>query len=597
MRIAAAHVPVETNSQSNSVPPVREHLHWVLEIQHPRVEQVAGMVSAAASFLSDHGIRDPGWLGDTGVVLTEALTNAIRHGCKDHPEGFVRAEILLKPDAVEFLISDPSDFAGKQPGISLPADPFQEHGRGRFLMQKLTEEMRHASVDGRHVLQLTKRPPGGDWHYSGAELERTLSDMTAELASSFEMISTLTGLGEWLAKAPETESFVHGALKKLCEVTHADVAYVRRESEAGLEVVQSFGVNPEACKKLIPLGEMTFFSENEVFQSGEELTLPNLPGSLDAQDPLAGFLKSAFLTPVSFQEKRTGILVLGRIHPGPFFDAGQLNIARLVAKYLGIVMELRELHRLREQEERASRDWEIAAQVQASLMPGKIPSPKGLSVYGTCRAARNVGGDFFEICELPSGDMVSVVADVMGKGLPAATFALVFRTNFKAVLSRVEDPAELFRELNALMFDDLSRLGVFITATCVWVSSDRKTFRYASAGHPLPLHFPQGELPATGAVSYPFGVERGTHYQCEEKPLNVGDLVVLYTDGVSETVSTAGEFFGVEGIEDFFARNRPSNSWEAVNSLLGELRDFSGRQPPADDKTVVCILKAPPPSR
>jgi anti-sigma regulatory factor (Ser/Thr protein kinase) len=341
-------------------------LSCCLDVQEPKLSDVTRAVTELIGFMRDHGVTDDVFLGEFQLAAAEAINNAVEHGCSPRSEAFFHARLYLRPEYVELRVVDPSDFAGWEGEPTLPDDPFDEGGRGRYLMAQMSDQILHEKENGRHVLVLRKNFSNGPWRYVPGESENTLCSMTEELAASYEMINTLIDLGEWLAVSPEMHQFVDGALERLCRVTTAETAYLRLDGPGGLELFKQWGqtLRP-APLRLPPESEGV---EIEVFRTGDEITLP-LNSVLPPCDPLEGQLASGFVTPVLFKENRLGVLVLGRNSPSQFFNAGQLKVARVAAEYLGLAVTLRELQEQRGAEARALRDLEIAAEIQLSHAP------------------------------------------------------------------------------------------------------------------------------------------------------------------------------------------------------------------------------------
>ena len=566
------------------------HLSCCFEVRNPVLKDASETVIGLKGFLRDHGVGDEVFLNDFEVAAAEAINNAVIHGCANSVEKFFRVSLSLRAEFVELRVVDPSDFEGWKRAPSLPDDPFDESGRGHYLMSQMTDELLHGKEAGCHVIILRKRFSDSAWHYNPGESDRTITEMTDELVSSYEMISTMVGLGQWLATAPDMYAFMDGALERLCDVTGSETAYVRFEDQGGLKLLRQWGRSLKPPAALLDAASRG--TESEVFRTGNEITLP-MDFSLPDDDPLNGRLVSGFVAPVLFKDQRRGVLVMGRTKPSQFFDAGKLKIARMVAEYLGIIVTLGELQKRRGDEERALRDLEIAAQIQLSLMPQEFSSLRDLDLYGTCRPALQAGGDYFDVLVLPDQSILCVMADVMGKGLPAALLANMLRTNLHAIVaSQVDAPGEIITKTNALMIRDLIKLEMFITMTCVWISPDRSQIRHASAGHLASLlQKSEGEILQIDGAGMPVGIFHDSVYASYSTPFLPGDRLLLYTDGIVEASAADGSMFELEGVKGCLARSRPLSSRGTIDKMLNEVALFSGKEAPSDDRTAVLISR------
>ena len=567
-------------------------LSCCLDVEDPVLEDVPKALAQLVGFLRDHGVTDDIFINEFELAAAEAINNATEHGCAGKEDAFFRARLYLKPDHVELRVADPSSFEGLTQEPVLPEDPFAEGGRGYFIMSRLTDEILHEEENGCHVLVLRKRFANAGWQYRPGQADQIVTDIAEELVSSYELINTMVSLGEWLAVAPDMVAFMDGALEKLTAVTGAETAYIRIAQEGKLQLFREIGVplNPILPALQTEGPEV----EARVFRSGKELTLPE-ESNLAKGDPLSAVLLSSFVTPVVFKDQFHGVLVMGRTHASPFFEAGKLKVARMVAEYLGIIVALGELQKRRAAEQLALRDLEIASQIQLSLMPQSFSSVPGLDLYGTCRPALQSGGDYFDILTLPDKSILCVMADVMGKGLPAALLATMLRTNLHAIVaSHVESPSEILTKINQFMCEDLIKLEMFITIVCTWISADRSRIQSASAGHlSVMLQKTGGGIVEIEGKGIPVGIFPGTAYTSEGIAFEPSDRLLLYTDGFIEATNDKDDMFEVERVQECLVRSRSLSSQETVDQLLNEVALFSGDRPPSDDRTVILVTRTP----
>jgi anti-sigma regulatory factor (Ser/Thr protein kinase) len=568
---------------------MKSELSYSLEVQDPRLADITVAVLQLVGFLRDHGVTDEKFFGEFELAAAEAINNATEHGCRTSEKKFFRARLSLSPDGAELRVVDPSDFEGWKEAPSLPDDPFEEGGRGHFLMAQMTDELRHESEDGCHVLVLRKRFPSG-WQYEPGEADRMVSEMTDELVSSYEMINTLVGLGEWLATAPDMYAFMDGALERLCSVTGAETAYVRFEDHGKMVLLRQWGEmlkTPPAALDAMGPGV-----EREVFRTGKEITLP-MGFTLPDDDSLCGMLDSGFVAPVLFKDRRRGVLVMGRTNPSQFFDAGKLKVARMVADYLGIIVTLGELQKRRGAEERALHDLEIAAQIQLSLMPNEFSSARGLDIYGTCRPALQAGGDYFDVLVLPDQSTLCIMADVMGKGLSAALLAVMLRTNLHAIVASGQtDPGGIIAQINRLMSRDLIKLEMFITMVCIRVSPQRDMILLASAGHLASiLQKSDGGILQIDGTGVPVGIFHDSPYVSHPTPFGLRDRILLYTDGIIEATAADDSMFEIDGVLASLKNSAALSSKATVDRLLGDVAAFLGKEEAADDRTLVLVSR------
>jgi serine phosphatase RsbU (regulator of sigma subunit)/anti-sigma regulatory factor (Ser/Thr protein kinase) len=563
---------------------------YSLDVEEPDLADVPRVLSQLSGFLRMHGVADDHFISQFELAAAEAINNATEHGCSSTMEKFFRVRLHLNQEHVELRVVDPSAFKGWEKEPMLPDDPMDDRGRGHFIMFRMTDELLHEEEDGFHVLVLRKRFFNSSWQHLPWDGDHIVTQMTDELVSSYELIDTLVSLGKWLAMASDINAFMELALEKLCTVTGAETAYVRIEEEGKLTMLHQRGnaLHPPAAS-LDATGEGV---EVEVFRSGKEITLP-IDAHLPENDPLSGMMLAGFVAPITYMDQNHGVLVLLTTKPAPFFDAGKLKVARIISEYLGIIMALREVQKLREAEKVALHDLETAARIQLSLMPQDFPPISGLDLYGTSQPCLHAGGDYFDILTLPDQSVLCIIADVMGKGLPAALLAIMLRTNLHAlVASNKSDPGKIIEKINSLMSKDLIRLEVFITLVCTWISSDRNLIRSASAGHLSPILLKaDGTVVEIEGTGVPVGVFPDSIYSSQSTAFEPGDRLLLYTDGIIEATDHGDSSFEIQGVKECLSRSGSLSSRATAVRLLDEVADFSEGKAPSDDRTLILVSR------
>ena len=236
-----------------------------------------------------------------------------------------------------------------------------------------------------------------------------------------------------------------------------------------------------------------------------------------------------------------------------------------------------------------------------SLLPLDAISIPGVIVAATCVPAREVGGDYYEFVRLGDRRLGILVADVSGKGISAALYMAELKGLFLSLSRIYESPRELLIKVNRLITDHIDSRS-FITMTYAVLDMDRETLTYVRGGH-TPLVCMRGEGIGTGAdVLTPSGLVVGldgfqSHFEhlIEEASLRVGrgDIVVLFTDGVSEAMNEADESFGEDRLSRLVEAHADLSAEALRERILAEVETFVGSTDQHDDMTLV-LLKIDP---
>ena len=275
---------------------------------------------------------------------------------------------------------------------------------------------------------------------------------------------------------------------------------------------------------------------------------PNRPVAA-ADVPDEGRLGGArTLLPLGARDDLVGVLALGsRRAGGDLTSVDTALLARLAhvaapALRLGLVVG----QRAAEAEERArlESEMEVARTIQIGLLPHELPSPEGWAFDARYRAARHVGGDYYDVLALGTGRIGLLVADVSGKGIPAAMVMTTTRTVFHAEASAERGPDETLEAVNRRMAPDLTT-GLFVTCFFAVLDTTDGRLAFANAGNPLPvLRRAGGEVSELVAVGSPLGWFPDASYEASEVVLGEGDLVLLHSDAVIEARDPGGGLFG-----------------------------------------------------
>jgi serine phosphatase RsbU (regulator of sigma subunit) len=280
-------------------------------------------------------------------------------------------------------------------------------------------------------------------------------------------------------------------------------------------------------------------------------------------------------------------------HAHPNFPVTHSNLALRAVFLVLFVWLVAELKRALERErhavqERLEHDVEIAEEVQQRLFPRRDPEIRGLDCHGVCRPARGVAGDYYDFLPLADGQTGIAVGDVAGKGLPAALLMASLQGSLRSLapLSR-DGPATLAAELNAQLYA-LTERNRF--TTFFWAEFDERprSLTWVNAGHNAPMLIRSGggveRLRASGP---PLGAIPKAAYRDATTALAPGDLLVIFTDGVTEAVDTSEQEFGEARLEEILRRNGTDTSAEICDRIVAAVRDFESGADQNDDITLV----------
>jgi serine phosphatase RsbU (regulator of sigma subunit)/predicted enzyme related to lactoylglutathione lyase len=238
-------------------------------------------------------------------------------------------------------------------------------------------------------------------------------------------------------------------------------------------------------------------------------------------------------------------------------------------------------------ERRATRDLEIARQVQARLFPQRIPQVRTLEYAGACIQARHVGGDYYDFLDLGRGRLGLVIADIAGKGIAAALLMANLQANLRSQCATASDqPQQFLRSINQLFYENTAESDY---ATFFFAEYDDKTrrLRYANCGHLSALILRRNNtFQALESNSTVLGLFENWNCSIEEQQLFPGDTLTLYTDGITESSTEAGEEFGERRLRKVLRQRRALGPQLLLEAVFEEVRRFNPNEQ-QDDITLI----------
>ncbi|MBW8889884.1 MAG: SpoIIE family protein phosphatase [Fibrobacteres bacterium] len=276
--------------------------------------------------------------------------------------------------------------------------------------------------------------------------------------------------------------------------------------------------------------------------------------------------------------------------------AADLPLLGALSVHAATALDNAELHESQGERARIEIELQMARKIQGNYIPDPPVIP-GIALAGVCLPAREIGGDYLDYFRNENGDWIIVVADVCGKGIPAALVMTTLRSCVRAEGRRQESSKELLAAVNSLMGPELQREKSFITCLCLVVSARGDALNFTRAGHPWLVASGPGMPGSRGIASQ--GIALGLvpdgefRSQAEEVriTLNPGDRFVAYTDGVDEAKDAEGRPYGKERLYSILQASRDLAPSRLIDAVLADVRIHTQANPQYDDMTLFCLEK------
>jgi len=328
----------------------------------------------------------------------------------------------------------------------------------------------------------------------------------------------------------------------------------------------------------------------------DKVAVSLLPNDTRLGTLLAYGVNSAFIAPLVYAGQNLGVLALARTGKSEPLGPEHFNTFKALAEQSAFSLFDAFLHNEATEKKQIEKDLRIANEVQRILLPSEPPVVEGFEVAGTNIPARYVSGDYFDYIPLDEDRCGIVIADVSGKGIPAALLMAMARTALRLLAKSDASPAEVIRRLNAQIYPDI-REDMFISLAYVVIDRRSGELRLVRAGHDAPLVYRAADKSVT-RVKPPgmaVGIDSGGAFNRVTNEFSLvlepGDCLVLYTDGVTEAQDGNGDEFGLEAMIRSVQASASEGAAGIVQRVTSDVKAFIGDQPPYDDITLITILK------
>jgi sigma-B regulation protein RsbU (phosphoserine phosphatase) len=356
------------------------------------------------------------------------------------------------------------------------------------------------------------------------------------------------------------------------------------------------GVNPWKQREQLP--KLSGGIVGEIAYANKPVIIEDLPSKLTPDDPAHFYLEGfASLIALPQYDGGEGLNVLMALFPpGREMDHSIIPMLHWQAGLFGRgTTNLVLRNQLSAALADLDRELQVVGEIQRSLLPQDLPIIPGIELAAHYETSARAGGDYYDFFPLDGGRWGLFIADVSGHGTPAAVLMAITHAIAHAQPGTHAPPPALLGHLNAQLVRSYTRNGTFVTAFYAVLDPATRTIAYARAGHNPPRLVRGGRVtPLNQTGSLPLGIAGEQSFGEATVALEPGDLLLLYTDGVTETMAPAGpsgsrEMFGVERLDDLLLSCAGCAPADSIARIQTSLAAFSDNRPPADDRTLIAI--------
>lgn len=416
--------------------------------------------------------------------------------------------------------------------------------------------------------------------YQGYALNRKIQELTILLDIS-KLLTSALGLQEVLDHI--TEGIVKALGVRACTIRLLD--------EEGVELTLKSVYN--LSKEYLSKGPV-ILSEHPICQAalrGEIVVTPDIstdPRSIYQKAARREGLRSMLCVGLISMDKPIGTVHIytGELHE---FTEDEIGLIQSIANHATFAIERAKLYEESIEKQRIEQELNLAAEIQAELLPSKSPDLKKMDIKAKIVPCRQLSGDLYDFIPLSENRIGLVIADVSGKGAPGAILMATTRVIVREAAENALSVMEVISKANKSLYED-TRSTEFVSMFYGELDTEKNTFTYSNAGHNSPILFRDNEVSFLEEGGILLGIISDAGYEKNQIQLASGDVILFYTDGVTDAMNGKKELFGLERLINVAQQNLTMDAQDMIDTIYNGVTRFIGDAPQTDDITLI-ILK------
>lgn len=418
-----------------------------------------------------------------------------------------------------------------------------------------------------------------------------LEEENLRLKRAVEELSVLNELSREIGVSLDSEEVMEHIVKRSLKALRAEQGVITLVDEEASEPTRTLIRTSSSSGKHPP------FRANDqllgwMYLNREPLLVNDPPN--DERFKGAGWsdqIRSILCVPLFVRSRLIGVLTLFNKKDESGFSDDDRRLLTIIASQSAQVIENARLYEEERALLRVREELRLAADIQMRLLPDEAPALDGYDLAGTSIPAQNVGGDYFDFLPTGNGQMAVCVADVSGKGLPAALLMSNVQAALRARYDTCSSPSSCLSVLSKLLYRSTHR-GSFVTMVYGIIDTAGHSIDYANAGHNRPLVcMADGRVVRLETAGLVLGAMPDADYRTGTTPLEPGSLLLFYSDGVTEAMNESRVAFGEENLEDLLRVVRGLTAQETVDRIVKEVQTHVGDAPQHDDMTLLVVKR------
>ncbi len=302
-------------------------------------------------------------------------------------------------------------------------------------------------------------------------------------------------------------------------------------------------------------------------------------------------IQSLLLVPLYLEQERLGVLVLQNKLYERYFSESDAYLAKTFAHYATLMINASRMMRERADRDRVQNELQLGQRIQNDLLPERIPQVEGIDLAGSMVPAKEIGGDYYDFIEVSQERLGIAIGDVSGKGVPAGMLMTILQTLLHSEYQHHNNTKDLLVEINSMLSEKI-KSSMFITFLLFEWNCKNRSLKYTACGHEHILHFHGNakrlDCFRSGGIALGMTDDNSSIVRERDLPIESGDTVVLYTDGIVEARNPQGDMYGLDRLKQVVSEHAGIPAEALRQRLIQDLDFFRKGADQADD--ITCIV-------
>jgi len=418
---------------------------------------------------------------------------------------------------------------------------------------------------------------------------RYLEDtMKASIESELKL-SSFINLSKILDSIFNIKELLENTVSLISRIMSVDICSIMLIENDELIIKASKGLSEDIIKNTrVKIGESI---SGWVAASGKEVYVEDIEKDprFNKENIPKYYTPSLLSVPLIRNKKVIGVVNINNRLDRAGFSERDIELLKTLCSTIALVIENNSYYNEHIEKQKIEQDLKTAWKIQNSYLPDRPPEEFSDNIAAVSLPAKYVGGDYYDFLSLPGNRLAIAIADVSGKGIPAALLMMILRTIFRAIDVKALRASEILKKINKLLSEGLDPYR-FVTMQFMEVDFEKKKISFANAGHEPVLYFnPETpEITEINIKAIPLGIDDSFEYQEIELEYKKGSVFLLYTDGVTESKSDNKEFYGRDRLKKRLSELGHLSPHDILDKILEEIKGHSGKNQ-YDDITMVVV--------